>query len=291
MKLRTATRSLAALSIAALAITATPALACGGLVDPNGTIRLARTSTLAAYHAGIEHYITSFEYQGGSTEFGSIIPLPARPTRVDRGGDWTLQRLSREVRPVIESAAPLATSADAAGSAKVILETKIDALDITVLQGGTGEVIRWAREHDFRLSNDAPKVLNHYAKKSKYFLAARFDARRAAERNQATGQGTPIHVQIPMKRPWVPLHILTLGKSQTEIVDADVFVMTARRPRSYQHGGGAVTLQQSGRANESLMNDLRSDQGMDWMPPKMWLSYYSINGEARSLSGDLTVNV
>ena len=65
MKLRTATRSLAALSIAALGITATPASACGGLVDPNGTIRLARTSTLAAYHAGIEHYITSFEYQGG----------------------------------------------------------------------------------------------------------------------------------------------------------------------------------------------------------------------------------
>jgi hypothetical protein len=36
------------------------ALACGGLVAPNGTINLLKTTTLAAYHQGIEHYVTSF---------------------------------------------------------------------------------------------------------------------------------------------------------------------------------------------------------------------------------------
>ncbi len=39
-------------------------LACGGLVAPNGTISLLRTTTLAAYHDGVEHYITSFSYAG-----------------------------------------------------------------------------------------------------------------------------------------------------------------------------------------------------------------------------------
>ena len=29
------------------------ALACGGLVTPNGTINLVKTTTLAAYHEGI----------------------------------------------------------------------------------------------------------------------------------------------------------------------------------------------------------------------------------------------
>jgi hypothetical protein len=38
-----------------LAITAGPAFACGGLVSPNGTVQLVRTTTMAAYHNGLEH--------------------------------------------------------------------------------------------------------------------------------------------------------------------------------------------------------------------------------------------
>ena len=71
------------------------ALACGGLVTPNGTVSLLKTTTLAAYHEGIEHYITSFEFAGGGGAFGSLTPLPGVPTSVEKGGDWTLQRLRR----------------------------------------------------------------------------------------------------------------------------------------------------------------------------------------------------
>jgi hypothetical protein len=69
------------------------AFACGGLVTPNGTINLLKTTTLAAYHEGIEHYVTSFEFAGEGSEVGSIIPLPGVPTDVIKGGDWTLLRL------------------------------------------------------------------------------------------------------------------------------------------------------------------------------------------------------
>src|SRR5688572_10288237 len=79
-----------------------PAAACGGLVGANGSINLLRTATLAAYHEGIEHYVTSFEFAGGGAEFGSIVPLPGIPSDVKRGGDWTLQRLQQEVAPPVE---------------------------------------------------------------------------------------------------------------------------------------------------------------------------------------------
>src|SRR5262245_20044628 len=75
------------------------ALACGGLVAPNGTISLTRTTTLAAYHNGIEHYLTSFQFAGKVKSLGSIPPLPGVPTKVIKGGDWTLQRLEQEVNP------------------------------------------------------------------------------------------------------------------------------------------------------------------------------------------------
>ncbi|HSL26819.1 MAG TPA: hypothetical protein VLA54_11095, partial [Acidimicrobiia bacterium] len=47
---------------AALALAAAPALACGGLVGENGSIRLVRTTTLAAYNDGVERYVTAFEF-------------------------------------------------------------------------------------------------------------------------------------------------------------------------------------------------------------------------------------
>jgi hypothetical protein len=67
-----------------------PALACGGLIGRNGAVNLVKTTTLAAWHDGVEHYVTAFKFAGAGGEFGSIIPLPDVPTSVERGGDWTL---------------------------------------------------------------------------------------------------------------------------------------------------------------------------------------------------------
>src|SRR4051794_37703015 len=160
--MRTTARLAAALAAAALGslLVAPPALACGGLVGENGTIRLTRTSTLAAFHDGVERYVTSFQFSGTGESVGSIVPLPDIPSKVERGGDWTLQRLQREVAPPVQEDARFdAAASSTAGSAEVILQTKIDALDITILKGGGDEVGLWARDHGFLLTPDAPEVL------------------------------------------------------------------------------------------------------------------------------------
>ncbi len=85
----------------ALTATAGPALACGGVFSSNGEVNLTRTTTLAGYADGIEHYVTAFEFAGAGGAFGSIVPLPGVPTSVEEGGEWTLQRLVKEVTPVV----------------------------------------------------------------------------------------------------------------------------------------------------------------------------------------------
>ena len=75
----------AAISAATLGVAA-PALACAGLIGSNGAVNLGRTTTLAAYHDGTEHYVTAFKFQGGGGQFGTLIPLPDVPTSVERGG-------------------------------------------------------------------------------------------------------------------------------------------------------------------------------------------------------------
>ncbi|HVE98522.1 MAG TPA: DUF2330 domain-containing protein [Mycobacteriales bacterium] len=269
----------------------TPAYACGGLVGPNGAVNLLRTTTFAGYADGVEHYVTSFEFAGGGGEFGSIIPLPGVPTSVVRGGDWTLQRLAKETEPVRRLAdAGSEVAFAAAAPAEVILEVTIDALDITVLKGGGDEVGVWAADNGFRLPPDAPEVLDFYAERSPIFLAARFDAEAARKRGQQVGDGTPIHVAIPTDDPWVPLRILGLGKQASEPVEADVYLLTERRPSLLPAPRATMPLVHDARASDLLLDDLRSDKGMEWVPRTAWLSKLAISGPAGELTHDLAID-
>jgi hypothetical protein len=74
-----------AISTLATVAFAGPAIACGGLVGENGTIQLVRTTTLAAYHDGVERYVTSFEFTGEG-ERSADRPRPTSPPR-SSGGD------------------------------------------------------------------------------------------------------------------------------------------------------------------------------------------------------------
>lgn len=285
----------AAASVMAFVLMATPALACGGLLSPNGTVNLARTSTLAAYHDGVEHYITGFEFAGAGGKFGSIIPLPDVPSDVIKGGDWTLQRLAIETQPQPRRVALFSATTEAAGAkADVIMTREIDALDLTVLRGGGDEVGLWAKENGFQLPPDAPEVLDFYAKRSPIFMAASFDADRAAAQGAGLGDSTPVHVVIPTDDPWVPLRILGLGKSANEDIDADVYLLTDDEPSMLPDPGfasPAMTLEQSGEASSSLLTDLRSDRGMKWLPRSdMWLTYLRVDGKAGDLKHDLALD-
>jgi hypothetical protein len=277
-----------------MGVLAGPALACAGLVTPGGNVRLLRTGTLAAYHAGLEHYITSFRFEGGGAEFGSIIPLPGIPSDVERGGDWTLQRLNREVNPPQVFAGAAGGAALAAAPATVIEEKRIDALDITILKGGGASVGDWARQHGYKLTPDAPEVLDFYAERSPIFMAARFDAEAARERGQQEGDGTPIHLTIPVSNPWVPLRILGLGDSGDSRIDADVYLLTDRTPALLPQPGtplgfGLIPLR-SEQASTQLLDDLRTDKGMEWVPQSMWFTAFRVGEEAGRLRYDLAID-
>src|SRR5215469_7898338 len=110
-------------------IQALPAFACGALIAPNGSVRLARATTLVAWHDGIERYLTSFSYQGNFSDLGWIVPLPAVPLKIEEGGAWTLQRLTLETHPV-RSTFGVETAAVQADSAVVLQQVKIEALNI-----------------------------------------------------------------------------------------------------------------------------------------------------------------
>lgn len=281
-----------ACAVGLLVLAAGPALACGGLIGPNGAVNLLRTTTLAAYHDGQEHYVTAFQFAGGGGEFGSLVPLPGVPTAVEKGGDWTLQRLILETDPPILRAADFAIPEAASAGAEELMKVRIDALDITVLRGGSDDVGQWAADHGFRLPPDAPEVLDFYASRSPIFLAAVFDGDAARQRGQAVGDGTPVHITIPTDNPWVPLRVLALGKTGNERVEADVYLMTDHAPRllPFPTTDNGLALQHYAPATDLLLSDLRSDKGMEWVPDSAWLTKIAVDSTAADLNFDLAID-
>ena len=285
--------------IAALAFTlalAAPTLACGGLIGPNGAVNLLRTTTLAGYH-------------DGDRALRHLVRVRRRWRRLRQHHPAARHSEQRRSRGRLDPAAPRARdrptatasclffgSAGAADSrAQVLQQVRIDALDITILKGGGAEIGVWAREHGFSLPPDAPEVLDFYANRSPIFMAASFDADAAAERGQAIGDGTPVHLTIPTDNPWVPLRILALGKSAAETVQADVYLLTDDRPALLPAPGskeaeGGLRLAHSAGASTELLTDLRTDKGMEWVPQGAWLTKIEIDTAAVNLRFDLAID-
>ncbi|HEV8192503.1 MAG TPA: DUF2330 domain-containing protein [Ktedonobacterales bacterium] len=284
-----------------LALQAEPALACGSLVAPNGAVRLARATTLVAWHGGIEHYMTAFTYQGDVSNLGWIVPLPAVPTKIEEGGAWTLQRLQRETHPLPKGLFAAGVAEDTANSAQVLQQVQVEALDITVLKGSGQEVIEWCRQNTFVLDEETSAHLLRYAQGSPIFMAAKYNTERARARGQLQGDGAPVLITMPTKHLWVPLEVLALDGQP---VEADLYLLTDNPVNTSEVGalvgqspvgtqvpgapGFTVAFQE--RMNESLYHDLSTDRNGSWVPRNAWLTYLTLDSTEPQVTYDLGIS-
>ncbi|HEY7835401.1 MAG TPA: DUF2330 domain-containing protein [Ktedonobacterales bacterium] len=291
-----------ALALGLVGMQAQAALACGGLVAPNGAIRLTRATTLVAFHGGIEHYMTSFTYEGDVSDLGWIVPLPAVPQNIQEGGAWTLQRLFRETHPTpaVDNAAGGVAAAPTNASAQVIEQTQVEALNITVLRGSGQAVIDWCAQNGFFVNDETQGHLRAYGNGTPIFMAVKYDASRAQARHQLQGDGSPVLITMPLAHPWVPLEVLALDGQQ---VNADLYFLTDMPLNTSEAnaviGQSAVGSELPGAPgfqvafqepmNASLYHDLSTDRNMGWVRSDGWLTYLSLDAPDTSVTYDLSV--
>jgi Uncharacterized protein conserved in bacteria (DUF2330) len=290
----------AAATLAVFLTQALPAAACGGLVAPNGAIRLERATTLVAWHAGVEHYMTSFSYQGSAQSFGWIVPLPTVPDKVEPGGKWTLQRLLRETRPQPAFAldAGRATAASF-NSAEVLQQVQVDALDITVLRGSGQAVLDWASQNGFAIDAETHAHVLQYAKGSPIFMAAKYNAARVASQRLLFGDGAPVLITMKLAHPWVPFEVLAAGQQ----VQADLYFLTDQPVYTNELGavlgisgvGTSVpgaegfTMNFQEKMTDSLYRDLSTDRNMSWVRSDSWLTYLSLDAPDKNVTYDMSL--
>src|SRR5215467_2656639 len=293
------------LALALFVLQTQSAFACGGLLAPDGDVRLARATTLVAWHDGVERYFTAFAYQEGSTHsvanLGWIVPLPAVPVKIEAGGGWTLQRLFRETHPQIFDLAPRAASAGTEDSAQVLQQVKVEALNITVLRGSGQEVLNWAAKNGFFVEDDVRAHLLIYAKASPIFMAAKYDTAAARARGQIQGDGVPILITMRTPHLWVPLEVLALDGQQ---VHADLYLLTDGPLYASDYaaeiglssvgaivpGSGGMQVAFQEKMNPTLYHDLSTDRNMGWVQPDSWLTYLSLDAPDSKVTYDLGVS-
>jgi Uncharacterized protein conserved in bacteria (DUF2330) len=283
---------------AAVVLPAGQALACGGLVAPDGDVRLAKATTFVAWSGGVEHYVTSFAFTGAVSDVGWIVPLPAIPTSITEAGAWTLQRLEREFAPPVAFEGLALDSL--AAPAVVIEHVQVEALDVTVLKGSGQAVIDWCAHNGFLVSAEIKDHLLRYASSSPIFMAAKYNTSVALQRHQEAGDGVPLLITMHTPQLWVPLEILA---NEGSPVNADLFLLTDRPlhaegglPVLSAHddgervdGAAGFTVAGAESMNPSLHHDLSSDRNMSWVPATGYVTYLTLNAPGAVVTYDLGV--
>ena len=291
----------AAATLALFLTQALPAAACGGLIAPNGAIRLDRATTLVEWHNGVEHYLTSFSYHGEASSFGWIVPLPAVPVKVEEGGDWTLQRLFRETHPqppilALDFAAHGTTTTS---QVEVLQQVQVQALDITVLRGSGQGVLDWASQNGFSIDAETHAHVLQYAKGSPVFMAAKYNAGRAEKQRLLFGDGAPVLITLKVAHPWIPFEVLAAGQQ----VQADLYLLSDKpvntsvwRALIGESGVGTgvagaegFTLKFQEKMTDTLYHDLSTDKNMGWVRRDSWLTYLSLDAPDSKVTYDMSV--
>ena len=289
----------AATTLALFLTQALPAAACGGLIAPNGAIRLDRATTLVAWHDGVERYMTSFSYNGSASSFGWIVPLPAVPEKVEEGGGWTLQRLVRETHPQPPIVSLQFAAAGAADSVEVLQQVQVKALDITVLRGSGQAVLDWAAGNGFAVDAETRAHILQYAKGSPVFMAAKYNAGRAQQQRLLFGDGAPVLITMKIAHPWIPFEVLAAGQQ----VQADLYLLSDKPVNTSEwraligasgvgtsvQGAEGFTLDFQEKMTDSLYHDLSTDKNMGWVRRDSWLTYLSLNAPDSKVTYDMSV--
>jgi len=283
---------------AATLIPTTTAFACGGLVAPDGDVRLDKATTFVAWHDGVEHYVTSFAFRGSAVDVGWIVPLPAIPSSIKPAGRWTLQRLEREVQPPVKEFFG-ASASTALAPATVVEQVQIEALDVTVLKGTGQAVVDWCAHNGFALNQETRQHLLVYAQASPIFMAAKYDTAVAQQRGTREGDGVPLLITMPTSHVWVPLEVLANDDTN---VNADIFLLTdnqlstAASPFGFPFlastnsvGAPGFVVAKQEQVNPLLHGDLSNDRNMSWVPSTGWLTYLTLNAPSSQVTYDLGV--
>lgn len=156
---------------------------------------------------GKEQLIISPSYEGPSSNFAWVVPVPARPkVEILKGAIFheLAELTTPRPRTLGDGKAP-----GAAGAPPVtVLERKtVGAYDVSVLAATDGQALmKWLKTNKYHLPDKAVGPIKQYVKNKWTFVACRIKAPKAAK-GLATGTLAPIRLTFAAKKPVYPIKL------------------------------------------------------------------------------------
>ncbi|HEV7862819.1 MAG TPA: hypothetical protein VGR20_08970, partial [Acidimicrobiia bacterium] len=75
-----------------------------------------------------------------------------------------------------------------------------------------------------------------------------------------------------------------------DTINANVFLLTPDKPNLLPVPADGLVQERSEAASKSLLDDLRSDKGMGWVPAQMWFTYLRVGEQTGRLRYDLAID-
>ncbi len=234
----------------------TSAVADGGFVvpefvwDKHKDINEPTQKAIIAYDSGHEDLILQVKYDGPVEEFGWLVPVPSVP-RVTQASmscfyelsKFTQRKFEFEHRPMVGTLS-IGGAEEKPPEVKVVEVKTVGAYQIAVLSAkDAGALENWLAQNDFWIPKDKAGVIDSYAKRGWYFVAARINLSKgvgfeinsgtpkaaAKKQNQiaeklSNGELHPLHLSFATDKCVFPLRISSINGRASEV---QVYVLSS----------------------------------------------------------------
>lgn len=170
------------------------------------------------FSKGTEQLVISPSYQGPSSSFAWVVPVPSRPkVEILKGAIFhELALLTMPKRSVAKSAVMLRAETP---SRVTVLERKtVGAYDVSVLSASDGQALmKWLKANKYHIPDKAIEPVKSYVKQGWTFVASRIKAPANAKGLQ-TGTLAPIRLTFRAKRPIYPMKLSSANPKPFEVL-------------------------------------------------------------------------
>lgn len=159
------------------------------------------------FSKGTEQLIISPSYEGPSSSFAWVVPVPSRPkVEILKGSIFhELAKLVEPERPVAKS--PLPMRAAAPGGVTVLERKTVGAYDVSVLSATDGQALmKWLTANKYHLPESAVQPMQAYVSEGWTFVASRIKVPANAN-GLRTGTLAPLRLTFSAKKPIYPMRL------------------------------------------------------------------------------------
>jgi hypothetical protein len=221
-------RSICLSAVALTLLAACSALGDGGYFVDEATwnkhreqayINEPQQKAVVFFSKGRQELIISPGYEGPSSSFAWVVPVPSRPkVEIVKGAIFhELMKLTAPKPRVYKGGTRMGTEL-APGAVTVIERKTVGAYDVSVLSATDGDALmKWLRANSYHLPDQAAEPIKGYVKQKWTFVACRVKVPGTAKGLQ-TGTLAPLRLTFATKTPVYPLRLSSVNPKRFEVL-------------------------------------------------------------------------